>query len=351
MDYVLYDISAFRYHRIPPQVLVLLPMVSSADLTSNAAALMKHPLVAEVFHAPVHVLSTQPGASSVGERVVRHVCTRELPFGAVHETYMGIKVASPLLTLLSIAPSVSFEKLLMAVYEMCGTFAVFEPSDFLEDLLASAYEQRLLDPSFGWERCVDAAGRPTNLWRRPPLIEIDELHQFVNDVTGFRGAKKLRAAVNALTGVVASPFEARASMLLSLSRQRGGEQLPVANNVDIVLSRAARRIGGRQKCVADILIEGSVTGRAVIIECQGAAFHGSFERAQSDSDRTTALQAMGYDVILLTHDQIADERNFATVVSLIREKLGIRERPMPERQAQRIKALRNELFDDWESFI
>lgn len=351
MSDVLCDISAFRFYRIPPQVLLLLPMIPAVELDPNRAQFVSHPLISDVIGVPVHTLVDRKGGASAGPRIVKHAWTGELPFGSIQSTFLGIKVSSPLLTLLTMASSVSETKLLMALYEMCGTFAVFEPSDFIEDLLAAANEQHLLDDIDGWERCVDDRGVPTNLWKRPPLVEMRDLERFIAECAGRKGVKRLARAAAAMTGVAASPFEAQASILFGLSRARGGEGLALQNNVDIQLNRDAKRVSGTNKRVADILLTSEDGERSVIVECQGEAFHSSDSKIKSDSDRTTALQSMGYEVVLLTYSQINDPESYEIVTSLISSKLGIVRRPKTKRQLERQKSVRFDVFDDWESMI
>lgn len=350
MEDVLCDISAFRYHRVPPQVLMLLPMVPAAELDRNRRGLVAHPLVAEIIGAPVHMLAERPGRSETGGRVSRHVWSKDFPSSALWETVLGIEVASPLFTLLTLAPSVSEERLAMAVYEFCGTFTVFGPSAFIGDLLDYAEREHLLNDGFGWKRCVGSDGQPTDLWNRPPLIELQELDRFILDCAGMRGVKKLANAARLVTGVTASPFEVQASMLLGSSVRCGGEGLHIENNVPIRLNRSSHHVSGTADRVADIVITSEDGERQVIVECQGEAFHSGTEATRRDSDRTTALQAMGYEVILLTYHQIHDPLAFDTVVNLIRAKLGMGPRRKTARQKERELRLRREIFADWELF-
>ena len=56
----------------------------------------------------------------------------------------------------------------------------------------------------------------------------------------------------------------------------------------------------------------------------------------------TALQAMGYDVLLLTHRQISDEDRFRAIVKAICRMLDAEYR---DKRAEIL--LRSELFIDW----
>lgn len=67
----------------------------------------------------------------------------------------------------------------------------------------------------------------------------------------------------------------------------------------------------------------------------------------SDSDRATALQQMGFNVMLLTYQQIADEKNFEIVKCMLFEEIGLEYREKTERQLDAQRSLRRELFIDW----
>lgn len=67
----------------------------------------------------------------------------------------------------------------------------------------------------------------------------------------------------------------------------------------------------------------------------------------SDSDRAIALQQMGFNVMLLTYQQIADEKNFEIVKRMLFEEIGLEYREKTERQLDAQRSLRRELFIDW----
>lgn len=61
----------------------------------------------------------------------------------------------------------------------------------------------------------------------------------------------------------------------------------------------------------------------------------------------TVLQAMGYDVLLLTHRQISDEGRFRAIVKTVCRMLDAeyRDKSSDEQRAEAL--LRSELFVDW----
>ena len=67
----------------------------------------------------------------------------------------------------------------------------------------------------------------------------------------------------------------------------------------------------------------------------------------SDADRMTALQAMGYDVLLLTHGQISDEDRFRAIVKAVYRMLDVEYRDKSSEEQGAEALLRSELFVDW----
>lgn len=274
--------------------------------------LCEHPLVKHFLRTPLHVLA-QGGCGRKGGRIVRHVWNGERPFGSVQQTEFGLDVASPLFTLLTLASSVSNERLIMCMFEMCGTFAVCKIAPQVKLALEQAYGSRWGDARSGWENVKDASGNPTDLWKRPPLIELSDLTEFANKIQGLRG----------------------------------GEGLHLTNNVEIRMTRSARLISGLDRRYADILLSNKEGSRECLVECQGKAIHGSIESKISDSDRTTALQAMGYPVVLMTYGQLVDSDAFRVVMELIMSYLDMPLKDKTPRQQELERRLREEIFIDW----
>lgn len=347
MEDVLYGISAFRYHRVPPQVLALMPPFPRFEDDRCRFNLCRHLLVSNVLGLPVHMMMRSREEHSPAVQVKRHLQSGELPFGHIAMTELGVSVPSPALTLFQLASSLSVTHLAMAMYEMCGTFSVFRLSSLPQELAS----QVDLDKSLyggGWRNVRRHDGKPTDLWSRPPLIELTELEQLAIAMQGRRGCRVFSKALKCVTGVVASPFEAQLSLLLATPRCDGGEGVQAfSNNTRIKLNGRAERLAGRRLCYADILFEMTDSNKPLIVECQGKIVHGDFDAAMSDSDRTTALQQMGFNVILLTYSQIANVKNFDIVKRLIFEEAGIVYREKTQRQLAAQGELRRELFIDW----
>ena len=348
MSYILSNISAFRFHRIPPQVLALCPPVPDEDCDRQRLLLRQDLLVNHALGFPLHALVSNRKERTNPALIEHHLWSSSLPPKAIWETDYGVQLASPLFTLLTVAPYVSETQLLMMSYEMCGTFAVFKPSDLIEKALKDAYGSHQMPTDYGWKRSSNQKGEATNLWQRSPLIQLNELLDFAESNRGLRGGKKLLNAAKRVSGVTASPFEAQASILLGLSRRLGGEGLSCfENNYEVVLDQKAKKIVDKEKVYADLHFVSADGNRSVIVECQGATEHGKVDAGIRDADRATALQTMGYDVIMLTFKKISDKESFHTVAEMLSNKLGYPYRAKTEAMKARESDLRRELLIDW----
>ena len=341
-------VSAFQFHRVPPQVLELLPAFPDIHYRSGRNELLKYPLSEISVKLPLSVLVTERNQFHRLKSVAPRLWSGELSPGMFHENEMGITLTSPLYTLLTMAPYIPETHLLMAMYEFCGDFTVFDPGDALQQHLDTMRNQHLSNRFGGWEQVRDTNGNPTSLWRRPPLISIDELKDFALATAGVRGHKHFLRAADAVTGVVFSPFEARASILFGLSRRLGGEGLPAfANNHRIALSSQASRLAKQDTCYADIFFEQNDDHGPVDIECHGQMAHDGATKGGLDANRTVALQSMGIEVLLLTQDQLNNPKRFEATMDHIAALLNIERRPKTEAMGRRSEQLRNELFVPW----
>lgn len=220
MDLTLCGQSAFYYHRIPPQVLGLYPAISLGNMDRRCCGLGSRAVVKDLLHAPLHRLVFTRAQSGSRSLFKSHLLTQEPPPGSFRQTEHGFDVTSPEFTLLSLATQVSRNQLLMACYEMCGSFAVFTPCERTQQQLDEAISLKLIPPNCGWERVVDTKGNDTNLWKRPPLLSAADIAAFAKQAAGLRGVKQLRWAAEHMTGQTASPFEVQTSMLVSLPATR-----------------------------------------------------------------------------------------------------------------------------------
>lgn len=349
MDMPLCGPTAFRYYRVPPQVLALYPAIVSGSSGVASRRIRKEKIIEDLLGLPLHRITNTRSQQAKTVLFKTHVLAGELPFGTLQETDHGFDVATPAFTLFTMASCVSRVHLLMAAYEFCGSFAVFQPTREAESRLQQTQQQGVFPLGFGWQRVRDTQNNNTGLWKRDPLLTIEELQRFANQLDGRHGSKKLRWAAEHITGVCASPFEVQASILLGLPRRFGGQGLSVQNNYRIPLNDRARALYQHSCCYADIYLEASGEHPAIDIECHGKSVHASEEAGISDAERLAALESMGIPVVPLTFKQLASECSFKAVKHLIEQKRHIKFQPKTERQQRVEQDLRREVLIDWET--
>ena len=272
--------------------------------------------------------------------------------------------------------------LVLAMYELCGWVSVFEPTPAVEMQLKTALKENrnssTQDPfelgegedEIPWKRVYARTtvkvpvnegqtnnredGREvtklkgTSLWMRKPLIELSDLHRFAEKVKSQMWGKQFYDAAQQVIGIAASPLEVAGVLLLSRSRRLGGSGFRYVYLNDLTpLSVAAQSIAGQKVCYGDIVIVNPILMKAVIIEIQGEVIHGSGAILDHDAERMTALQSMGFDVFLVTHDMLNDSKQLDTIVRSVCDRLGIRYKVKTEAMKSAETRLRANVLCNW----
>ena len=380
MDEIVCANTAFRYWRCPPQVRDLYPRLPNSE--DGWRALSQAPFVTDVLKTPIIAVAS-PGCCNhhSGLRsTVRWEGASDA--GTTIDTHLGFSVTNPLNTLFTMTRFVSQIDLVLAMYELCGWFSVFEPTPAAEMQLKMAEEenrnsstQDLFELGEGedevpWKRVYahvnvkvpDNEGQTnkredgrevtklkgTSLWMRKPLIELSDLHRFADKVKSQMWGKQFYDAAQQVIGIAASPLEVAGVLLLSRSRRLGGSGFRYVYLNDLTpLSEAAQSIAGQKVCYGDIVIVNPMVMKAVIIEIQGEVIHGSGAVLDHDAERMTALQSMGFDVFLVTHDMLNDKKQLDTIVKSVCSRLGIRYKAKSEAMKRAETRLRANVLCNW----
>ncbi|WP_143757982.1 hypothetical protein [Collinsella sp. An2] len=348
MDTCLTNISSFLRYRTPPLVRDLAGGFPDIASRAGKRALLQRPSIYGCIDPPIHVLVFHPSELRNNRSVTTHLWAHDLPPQALLDTEEGIFTASPLFTLLSLAPSLCVTHLTMAIYEFAGTFTVYRPAEVVHNHLQQLIDLGMLPVIDGWKPSLTPDNKLTDLWQRPPLITLNELRSFAAHIDGVRGSKKFRQAAKHVTGIASSPFEVQATMLLGLPRRWGGMGIePIRNNYPIAFTGKARNIASRDRCYADLYMESATSDRTVVVECQGDPFHTGESKSHEDDNRRLALQSMGYTVVPLRYEQISDPLRFEGVASYISRELGLDAKPKTSAFKRASQELRHDLFIDW----
>ncbi len=157
--------------------------------------------------------------------------------------------------------------------------------------------------------------------RKTPLLTVAQLEQYLIGAKGCRGFRKAMAALPHVVENSASPMETFDVMALCLPPRLGGYGLdkPLMNP-EIPLNRRAARIAKKHVCYPDMCY----LAIKLDIEHHGKLDHSDPQDQASDRARVNALKEMGFEVIELTIDQVADLQAFEYIVQRIARLLGKR---------------------------
>ena len=247
----------------------------------------------------------------------------DMPFGSTTPIGENLQVANLPFTLLQLAARASLTRVIMLATEACGSFTIYQAPQPIKDALQTCVRNRRFPVVGGWEPFIDGNGCLTDLWTRPAPTTAQELSRMTLDAAPKRGCERLRVAASLVKPDAASPFEARAGILLGLPRQHGGEgHAGLSFNKRINLSSKAKTLAHRSFCLCDLYWE-----EGLDVECQSTLVHNKANSFLSDSDRTTALRNMGIDVLPLTYDQLKSEARFAAFSKTVANIRGKRLKP------------------------
>ena len=379
MDEIVCANTAFRYWRCPPQVRDLYPRLPNSE--DGWRALSQAPFVTDVLKTPIIAVAS-PGCNhhSGLRSTIRWEGASDA--GTTIDTNLGFSVTNPLNTLFTMTRFVSQIDLVLAMYELCGWFSVFEPTPAVEMQLKIALKenrnsstQDLFELGEGedeipWKRVYARTtvkvpanegqtnnredGREvtklkgTSLWMRKPLIELSDLHRFAEKVKSQMWGKQFYDAAQQVIGIAASPLEVAGVLLLSRSRRLGGSGFRYVYLNDLTpLSEEAQSIAGQKVCYGDIVIVNPILMKTAIIEIQGEVIHGSGAVLDQDAEHMTALQSMGFDVFLVTHDMLNDKKQLDAIVKSVCSRLGIRYKAKSEAMKRAETRLRANVLYNW----
>ena len=188
----------------------------------------------------------------------------------------------------------------------------------------------------------------TSLWMRKPLIELNELHEYARKMKSRKWGAKFHNAARMVTGIAASPLEVAGILLLSLPRSHGGAGFRNVFVNDLTpLTAVAQSIAGQKVCYGDIVIVNPIIMKAGIVELQGEVIHGSGAVLDHDAKRMTALQSMGYDVFLVTHDMLNYAEQLDAIVRSLCSRLELRYRCKTKAQKTTEMELRANVLCNW----
>lgn len=267
---------------------------ASGDLIKTAYVPSKRILrdLCESLHVPPPYDLLVPKASSrrYADGTVAHLCSRELPDGALLRIRDGLFVCAPPLVLLQLARKKSpIETLKLANYMLAGYSFSRTSADGIVD--------------------------------RRPLLSHAELLGLADSFPSFHGTKQLRDVARWAIPDSASPMESALAAVLTLPVQRGGFGLSRPSlNHPIGLSPRARQLYNVRTCRIDLYWPQVEFG----LEFDSRAHHSEAEHHGSDIARTLALARMGISIEPVTALQMRDAEQLIEIARIVAKETGSR---------------------------
>lgn len=229
-----------------------------------------------------HLLVADASMRRAGSACVYHVCTHPLPPGSLLRVSESVATVSPALALVQRASRLSVPELIFAADELCGTYAL------------SATEEDEMST------------------RAQPIATLAQLQGYVDAAGDMHGVKKARRALRYAIEGAASPRESTVEMLLCLPPLLGGFGLPrPIMNFEVEFDRAARQLTGHRCARGDL----TWPKARLIVEVDSDAFHGQVDQLHRDQTRANALRHMGYEVMSITNNQLANLKSLTCLAA------------------------------------
>ena len=270
-----------------------------------------------------------PGKHNVAN-IAYHQIWQQLPKRAFLQIVPNLFVASPELTFVQLATSLSFGALLALGEEMCGGYPVVAR----------------FQPDAGWRFGPDGISGPQPsvqaIYVRHPLSSPARIAAFAGSCKGVMGATVARRASRMLNGMSASVRETEVAILGLSPRCVGGLGAAKADlNKAVRLSAAAAQVAQQKTATCDLLFRDS----RIAVEYDGSHGHSSTEQRAQDARRRNALKMDGFDVRVLTDPQFQDPQEFQSVVREASAKAGKWVPVLTEEQLAKHRLLRRQLAE------
>lgn len=249
------------------------------------------------------------GAARVRTACVESHIWQEAPDRSFVEAGGGFLLSTPEFCFLQMAGRLSFAKLVLLGYELCGTYALSEN---------------------GPAQRTDA-----------PLASALKLQAFSEGAAGARGRKMALLASRYVMDGSASPMESMLAMMLCLPYGRGGYGLPAPSlNHRVTIPKRERKRADRAYCECDLCWPEA----RLAVEYDSDLYHSSEARHDSDSKRRNTLAALDFTVITVSRGQIVDAGSFNRLANQLAKMLRKRLRYQDPAFTQAHLALRDELL-------
>ena len=298
-------LTASCYHRFRP-----IPKKAPA----SKEALLESSFFRETL--PVHVLVPDKRCSRNATNLACSVRTNAFPIRSFYKINSDVYVISPELLFIESAARMDFVELVRLGCELTASF--------------------FMDPF-----CDDG------VMERPPLIRSSELARYIDEMKGYRGAKKAARAADFVLERSASPMEVRLGMLLTVPRRLGGFGLPKP----IMNQRQSIGYYANGAYHDHVVFDLFWKKARLDVEYDSDQFHAGRAKLTSDSIRRNAIRSHGFKVISVTSSEFASVQRMTNSAKSIASIIDYRLPRIDIEQEARIGALIKRLLSESQPFL
>jgi len=273
------------------------------------------PLLFSEFSIPIHVMIGDRIARHESKKVKQHIFGGKTPVGCFMSVEDKMVVSSPEFCFLQMAEQITMVKLIELGYELCSGYSIPNPDD------AEV-------PDIGF-------------YKRRPLTSVNKLSVFLENMSGFRGYKKVIRALRYILEGSASPMETKLAMFLTLPYMLGGFgfKMPELNR-HIVLTKSARKNFNKDYYSCDMFWP----DEKIAVEYDSDQQHTGSDRIANDSKRRNALNSLGIRVITITKQQLYSSLEMERAAKVIARHMKKRLFPSKNSFATANRELRKQLL-------
>lgn len=242
---------------------------------------------------PRHFLAALPQHYTAEDSVRPHKTVTPLPRKSVMRLSEHVCFASPELAFMQEASlSRDWFALLQLCFELCGTYQTKSTA-------------------------------PMNGYQVPALTSVSSLRSFANRNHSLRGARRVLRLLPYVADASASPRETQLALLLGLPTRYGGYGLGMPHmNYELETTEAARSLTGKWSFRCDLCWPAA----KLDVEYQSTEMHSGEVQRLSDSRRAHALEAMGWQTVWITNNELLSCNAMDTIATTLFKKIGKRQR-------------------------
>lgn len=371
-DAIICGMSAWHYHATPPILRdTEIPAVRAQELAAAGSlrlpkevltprknarrvdALVSSRILTDLkgIPLPIHVMVDRRIRRRNSALVHLHVMGQHLRASDVLPLGNGLGVLTPQAALRLIAGTLGYAQTLMRAFEACGIYAL-EPDTQTLALAATQLEQsgvlsreaaQKMQPitaywdsngkrvaftdasgnDLPWVPCYNSSGKRTKMWKRPPLLNSDDLREYMQSIWPLRHSRAevtAKIVAEEVHDGAGSPLESQAAILMFSADRYGGAGWPWPKfNKTIPFAGGAVKLGNKKQAVGDMVLE----DKKAIFEVNGKAFHADKHGFTVESGRRAALEHMGYKVFDISYEHLSDLEAFDALMKTFSEQLSI----------------------------